>query len=117
MSARRTRTNKDVKLCPLSIERNFDDSWIRPDSKLVSQGWVRRHVTDPSRAEESQELYESLGYEVRVRKLTPADLGPQCAACSDVVCQSYVVLYTRMREADRDAGSADPPANSTGKER
>ena len=117
MSVRRTHTSKDVKLCPLSIERSFDDSWIRPDSRLVSQGWVRRHVTDPARAQESLELYESLGYEVTVRTLTPADLGPQCAACSDVVCRSYVVLYTRMREAGRDAGPGDSTKNGTEDER
>lgn len=116
MSVRRTHTNKDVKVCPLSIERDFDDSWIRPDSRLVSQGWVRRHVTDPARAEESRELYESFGYEVKVCRLTPADFGPQCAACSAVMCQSYVVLYTRVSKADRDAGPDDSSRNETGDE-
>ncbi|MCP4853515.1 MAG: hypothetical protein GY903_03370 [Fuerstiella sp.] len=68
---------------------------IPADEKLVAEGWQRRYLADPSRAEEAIELYSSLGYEVKAQKLTPADLGPNCGTCSEAVCRSFVLIYTR----------------------
>jgi hypothetical protein len=71
---------------------------IPEDPGLVAQGWVRRHLADPMRAREAIELYTSLGFEVKAQKLTPADLGPNCADCASTICSSYVLIYTRKTD-------------------
>ncbi len=72
------------------------------DKRLLAAGWERRFLADPSRAEETIELYTSLGYEVRAENLTPADFGPQCGKCPKVVCRSYVLIYTRRAPQQND---------------
>lgn len=81
---------------------------MTPDAKLVAEGWERRHLADAERAAESVELYESLGYEVRVEPLTPDDFGPQCAECALAACHACVRIYTRRKEPRR--GSDPMPA-------
>ena len=66
---------------------------------LEAEGWQRRFLADEFRAKEAVELYTSMGYEVRAQELEPADFGPRCGECSDIVCRSYVLIYTRKREA------------------
>lgn len=65
------------------------------DPKLLADGWVRRHMVDPSRATETCELYTSLGFDVLVQELRPTDFGPHCQACALSSCNAYVVVYTR----------------------
>lgn len=72
-----------------------DEFPIAADPKLEAEGWVRRHLADPARAEEAMELYQSMGFEVHARQLTPDDFGPDCRACAVEVCSSYVLIYTR----------------------
>ena len=71
---------------------------IRPDPKLVAEGWRQRNVSGPDRVEELSELYESLGHEVRIETLSPSSFGSACEGCAVVACTSYVVIYTRKRE-------------------
>jgi hypothetical protein len=68
---------------------------IPADPELIADGWERRHLADPDRAEEAVQLYSSLGFEVKCQKLTPADFGPDCGDCASVVCKTYVLIYTR----------------------
>ena len=68
---------------------------VQDDPDLLSQGWVRRFMAAPERAKEAAELYESMGFEVKVVELTPADFGPNCTECGSSLCQSYVLIYTR----------------------
>ncbi|MCP3902268.1 MAG: hypothetical protein GY715_01420 [Planctomycetes bacterium] len=79
---------------------------VRTDPALLAQGWTRRNLADPARAEETIELYRSLGFEVKVVQLTPADFGPSCDDCAPLVCRSYVLIYTRKPDdaADRARG-------------
>ena len=79
---------------------NGDDTGcsIPADPDLVAQGWERRHLADPDRADEAVQLYSSLGFEVRTQKLTPADFGPDCGQCAAVVCKTYVLIYTRKSQ-------------------
>ncbi len=70
---------------------------IPGNTALEAEGWERRYLADPDRAREAVELYSSLGFEVRAEKLEPADFGTQCGDCSQVVCRSYVLIYTRKR--------------------
>lgn len=68
---------------------------ILSDPGLAAQGWQRRHMVDGVRAAESVELYESLGFEVRVVKVDPAQFGPQCAPCVADGGDSSFLIYTR----------------------
>jgi hypothetical protein len=75
---------------------------VRPDPALIAAGWTRRNVADPVRARETVDLYRSLGYEVKVVDLTPADLHLSCHACAPDICGSYVMIYTRRAETGRE---------------
>lgn len=68
------------------------------DPKVVAEGWQQRNVSGPDRVQELSELYESLGYEVRIEALSPASFGSTCEGCAVVACTSYVVIYTRKPE-------------------
>jgi hypothetical protein len=83
---------------PSGSNRDCTELTVEADPQLVAQGWVRRHLADPARAEESIELYESMGYEVRAQKLSPADFGPGCSGCAPVVGSTCVLIYTRRKE-------------------
>jgi hypothetical protein len=72
-----------------------DGHSIPADPKLLADGWERRHLADPDRAKEAIEVYSSLGFEVKAQQLTPADFGSNCGDCASVICQSYVLIYTR----------------------
>lgn len=93
---------RDVRLHPVAGVDEIAE--IPPDAALVTAGWVRRHLVEATRAQESVDLYTSMGYEVTVRKLTRADLGPRCGACAPLVCGSCVLIYTRKEE---HAGGCD----------
>jgi hypothetical protein len=73
---------------------------IPANPKLTAEGWVRRYLADPIRAREAVELYGSLGFEVRQEKLLPSDFGENCDGCPSVVCDSYVMIYTRKLASD-----------------
>jgi hypothetical protein len=74
---------------------DVSDYDIPANPELTAAGWVRRYLADSIRAREAVELYSSLGYEVKAQKLTPGDFGPNCEGCPAVVCESYVMIYTR----------------------
>ena len=60
-------------------------------------GWKRRHMLDVARVYESIGLYQSIGFDVAVRYLTPEDFGVECQACEVKTCGSYVLIYTRSK--------------------
>jgi hypothetical protein len=85
---------------------------VRSDPALVAQGWTRRNLADPARAREAIDLYESLGFEVKVARLTPADLGPACRDCAPDICRAYVLLYTRRTDdSSPRPGESSPDAS------
>ncbi len=90
---------KDIRLHPPPDrgEDPVDDCQFPApsDPQLVAEGWLRRHVVDKERAEESIELYRSLGFEVRTVKLTDPEFAKACAGCAPAFCGSHVVIYTR----------------------
>ncbi len=65
----------------------------RPD--LIAAGWVRRYLADGPRAEEARKTYKAAGFEVRLEKLTPTDLGQKCQTCAATACSAFVIVYTR----------------------
>jgi hypothetical protein len=68
---------------------------IRDDPALVAEGWERRQLADPARAQEVIALYKSLGFEVLTRELEESDFSADCKACAVAGCQGYVMVYTR----------------------
>lgn len=95
------RNAQDV---PLNVRQTQPDATARSeelslfaDPALLADGWVRRHLVDPSRAQESIDLYTAMGFEVKAQKLTPENLGSQCKDCAAIVCASYIMIYTRKK--------------------
>jgi hypothetical protein len=91
--------NDLLKLAP-------DDRKSPPDpecpshQELIAEGWERRFLVGPERETEVTELYEALGYEVRLEKLEPEAFSESCGACPAVVCRDHLLLYTRRSAAD-----------------
>lgn len=65
----------------------------RPDP---DDGWTRRFVAAAPRLEEVVELYESMGYEVRLEPAAARGDGPGCVPCEPGFAESKIV-YTRPR--------------------
>lgn len=73
----------------------------RTSSVVSEPPWERRFVVAVERAPEFAQLYESLGFEVRLEPARPSDM-PECQACPIAEdCEACVVLYTRRREIGR----------------
>lgn len=73
-------------------------SFSAPDEpQLLASGWERRFLADKGRADETAELYRSMGLEVLVTAPSPAKFAENCEGCAATVCASYVIVYTRAR--------------------
>jgi len=70
---------------------------IRTSRPLEERGWSRRFLCAPDRVDEAVELYEEMGFEVRIEKPDPSTFDDGCRDCSDEVCKSHVLIYTRTR--------------------
>ena len=73
---------------------------FRPDPQLEAEGWTRRFMADPDQIEEKIQLYNDLGFEVRIERIKPTELHDVCGACRLATCTAYVTLYTRKLSAD-----------------
>lgn len=82
---------------PLPIWRT--EQRFRPETPndLERDGWQRRHMVEPGRAQESIELYEKMGFEVMTQAPSLRDFGPNCKDCAQSACDSWVVVYTRKK--------------------
>jgi len=65
-----------------------------PPDPLLAEGWERRFLAVGPRLEEARELYERLGFQVRLEPPTDADLREECGDCHEAL-QRYRVVYTR----------------------
>jgi len=63
----------------------------------MNTGWVRRNVVDTTRLEELVGTYESLGFEVQVRTLDPADSKEHCTECMAACPEKNNVIWTRKK--------------------
>lgn len=70
---------------------------------LTSEGWTRRFTAIGPRLREAVELYQSLGYEVR---LGPADAGEQEIQISDG-CEGCLVITLAQTVYTRQAQPCD----------
>ncbi|MBI1967061.1 MAG: hypothetical protein HYS40_03640 [Gemmatimonadetes bacterium] len=69
---------------------------LRPPAP--DEGWERRFVADPARAQEAVELYTWAGFDVRVEPLDPEDLRDECESCGLAQAGLFRVIYTRRRK-------------------
>ncbi len=69
------------------------------EAELIEQGWTRRFVATPARLKESVDLYQSLGYEVRLEVQAPEELNDECRSCA-VALGLYRVVYTRPLKSE-----------------
>lgn len=67
---------------------------------IPPDGWKRRFIADPQRAEEVLELYGRAGFEVRAEPAIPDDLRLECESCWLVKAGFFRVIYTRRRSGD-----------------
>ncbi len=91
----------DGECGPVGPDRADGDLAIQDDPALLADGWVRRHMAGPDRAQEAMVLYARLGYEVISRRLAESDLAPACRGCAGVTGCEFVVIYTRKKDAPR----------------
>jgi hypothetical protein len=82
----------------------------RGDEKLCAQGWTRRFVGAPPRLKEVVDLYQSLGYEVRLEVQEPEELEDRCKSCA-LVLQMFRIVYTRSPPAAPPAADASRAAS------
>ncbi len=58
--------------------------------------WQKRNTVGPDRIEELKELYESLGFEVKVDRFEgPEDADETCDTCYGDPAGEYYIIYTR----------------------
>lgn len=67
------------------------------EERLKKQGWIRQFVTDEPRLSEAVELYQSLGYEVRLEQASFEEVNQMCKNCLDVDCAKYKIIYIRRK--------------------
>lgn len=72
------------------------------DAALVAQGWQRRFMADPGRAEEAIRMYTELGFDVHIESVKPTELSEICGDCRLATCRAYSTLYTRKRSRGND---------------
>ncbi len=58
--------------------------------------WEKRNIVGKDRVDELKELYESLGFEVKVERFTgPENTAEVCNTCYGDPAGEYYVIYTR----------------------
>jgi hypothetical protein len=65
--------------------------------QLIKEGWTRRFIYDEPRLTEAQELYESMGLEVRLEPIIPDELEDGCDTCIRAAPERYKIIYTRSK--------------------
>jgi hypothetical protein len=62
--------------------------------------WEKRNSVGPDRIEELKELYESLGFEVKIEQFEgPEDADEACGTCYGDPAGEYYVIYTRAKKS------------------
>ena len=69
------------------------------EEKLKKEGWTRRTVATEPRLGEMVELYEDLGFEVRLESLDDEEEeDTECGFCLSEERERFKVVYTRPRK-------------------
>ena len=68
------------------------------EEELLRKGWTRRFEAEEPKLSESVALYESLGFEVAVRRLGREEIEDwNCARCLAADPGRFGVIYTRKK--------------------
>lgn len=67
-------------------------------SDLEARGWERRSVLCEPRLSECVELYEQLGFEVKLVPLDPQNMPEGCGVCYEKNIDKYRIVYVLRRE-------------------
>ena len=65
--------------------------------ELIQAGWTRQATYDEPRLTEMIEVYEELGFEVRVEPFEP-DGQAECEACMAQHPERFKTIYTRKKQ-------------------
>jgi hypothetical protein len=68
------------------------------EEELKKEGWEKQFTYDEPRLSEAKELYESLGYEVRIEPATKEGILGDCRVCLEEDMDRYKTLYTRKKK-------------------
>jgi len=69
----------------------------KKEKELSAQGWTRRGTFDEPQLSEVIEMYEELGFEVRLEPLDP-DTEPGCVECMRLAPHLFKTIYTRRAD-------------------
>ncbi|RLI84496.1 hypothetical protein DRP07_00915 [Archaeoglobales archaeon] len=69
----------------------------------MTKGWQRAFTVERSRAQEYIELYESMGYEVKVVDAAECDFKDECRIC--YLQGDYVEIFIREKSDEFDEDS------------
>lgn len=70
---------------------------------LESEGWELQSVLSEPRLSEAVELYERIGYEVKVLPFDPNEECTECTECFKECMDTIFVVYTRRKKETNDA--------------
>lgn len=65
--------------------------------------WVKRNVTDEHRVKDMIELYESMGFEIKVEDFSVQNNHSECNECMLESPEKFKVIFTRRNEQFNDA--------------
>ena len=63
---------------------------------LKKDGWLRRNTYDEPKLSELVEIYEEMGFEVRLEPFDPVE-DFQCSQCMKADPKRYKTIYTRKK--------------------
>ena len=75
-----------------------EEKVLNRDEKLAREGWTKKFTCDTSRVEEFVEMYESIGFEVRLEPVSDDDPDLSCQVCFAGNRDAYKTIYTRSKK-------------------
>lgn len=67
------------------------------EEDLKKQGWLKQTTYDEPRLSEIVEMYEEMGFEVRIEPFKPGD-EPGCSECMKHQPERYKTIYTKEKD-------------------
>lgn len=74
-----------------------DEGECKKFPSFLEGGWIRRHLVSQDRVSESIEIYENLGFEVKIESPQSTDFDEKCGSCAVFACKEYLLIYTRKK--------------------
>ena len=71
-----------------------------------NQEWEKRNIVDEHRAKEIIDMYESLGFEVKVESFNPEICKTECNECMKESPEMFKIIYTKPKN-DSNEGLFD----------